>query len=85
MKLRIGYDSKTDRCWVLARVHGKRSQHAHFYSKKEALQCRRIIDNQQYPREKKYIKAVQRILTLAEIKRLNKKPRYYNSQKGQKF
>lgn len=84
MKLRIGYDSKTDRCWVLARVHGKRSQHAHFYSKKEALQCRRIIDNQQYPREKKYIKAVQRILTMAEIKKLNKTPRYCNKQNGKR-
>ncbi|NLY08561.1 MAG: hypothetical protein GXZ11_01465 [Tissierellia bacterium] len=82
MELAIHHYPKMERCWLLKRVHGEHSQHAHFYTKEEALLCRKLIDQNKYPREKKYKYAAQRILTEEEFKLLNKRPRYYNVQKG---
>ena len=82
MKLSIIYYPKMNRPWLLKREHGLYEQHAHFYTKKEALCCRRLIDACKYPREKKYRIAMQRILTEEEFKKLNKKQRYINQNCG---
>lgn len=82
MKLSIVYLSNLDRPWLLRREHGEYEQHAHFYTKKEALCCRKLIDACKYPREEKYRIAMQRILTEEEYKRLNKKPRFYKKNCG---
>ena len=82
MKLSIIYYPKMDRPWLLKREHGEYSQHAHFYTKKEALCCRKLIDACKYPREEKYRIAMQRLLTDEEFKRLNKKERYFNQNRG---
>lgn len=82
MKLSLYHYPKMERAWLLKREHGKYEQHAHFYTKKEALNCRRLIDNNKYPRDKKYKLAMQRLLTEEEFKKLNKKQRYYNVNKG---
>lgn len=66
------------RPWLLKREHGKYEQHAHFYTKKEATECRILIDKQIYPREDKYLIAMKRILTEEEYRKLNKRPRYCN-------
>lgn len=76
------YYPKMNRPWLLKREHGEYSQHAHFFTKKEALCCRKLIDACKYPREKKYKIAMQRLLTEEEFKRLNKKQRYYNKNCG---
>lgn len=78
MKLSIIYYPKMKRPWLLKREYGKYEQHAHFYTKKEATKCRILIDKQIYPREKKYLIAMKRILTEEEYKKLNKRPRYCN-------
>lgn len=78
MKLSIVYLPRLERPFLLRREHGDYSQHAHFYTKKEAEVCRRLIDAKKYPREEKYRIAMQRLLTEEEWKRLNKKPRYKN-------
>lgn len=78
MKLSIIYYPKMKRPRLLKREHGEYEQHAHFYTKKEATKCRKIIDSMVYPREKKYLIAVRRILTEEEFKKLNKRPRYCN-------
>lgn len=49
-----------------------------FTLKKKATKCRILIDKQIYPREKKYLIAMKRILTEEEYKKLNKRPRYCN-------
>ena len=82
MKLSIKYLPNLDRPWLLRREHGEYSQHAHFYTKKEALCCRKLIDACKYPREEKYRIAMQRLLTEEEYKRLNKKPRFYKKNCG---
>ena len=68
------------RPWLLKREHGKHEQHAHFYTKKEATKCRIFIDKKIYPREKKYLIAMKRILTEEEYKKLNKRPRHCNKR-----
>ena len=78
MKLSIIYYPKMNRSWLLKREGGDYCQHAHFFTKKEALICRTLIDANKYPREKKYRVAMERILTKEEFKKLNKKPRYCN-------
>lgn len=78
MKLSIIYYPKMKRPRLLKREHGKYEQHAHFYTKKEATECRILIDKQIYPREEKYLIAMKRILTEEEYKKLNKRPRHYN-------
>ncbi|WP_296113054.1 hypothetical protein [uncultured Anaerococcus sp.] len=82
MKLSIIYYPKMKRPWLLKREYGKYEQHAHFYTRKEAVKCRILIDKRVYPRQKKYQIAVRRILTKEEYKKLNKTPRYCNKQKG---
>lgn len=81
MKLSIIYYPKMKRPRLLKREHGEYEQHAHFYTKKEATKCRILIDSMVYPREKKYLIAVRRILTEEEFKKLNKRPRYCNKCK----
>lgn len=82
MKLSIIHYPKMHRQRLLKREYGDYSQHAHFYTRKEALECRKLIDMNKYPREKKYKIAMQRILTEDEFKRLDKKQRYRNINKG---
>ncbi|WP_299034133.1 hypothetical protein [uncultured Anaerococcus sp.] len=72
MKLSIYHYPKMERKWLLKREHGKYKQHAHFYTKKEAEQCRKLIDANIYPREEKYKIAMQRILTEKEFKKICK-------------
>ena len=82
MDLAIQHYPEMDRCWLLKRVHGEYSQHAHFYTKDDALLCESLIRNNKYPYERKYKYAMQRILTEEEFKSLKKKQRYYNVQKA---
>ena len=82
MKLSIKYYPKMKRAYLLKREHGEYSQHAHFYTRKEAVKCRNLIDSMTYPYDKKYLIAMKRILTESEFKALNKKPRYYCVNKG---
>lgn len=82
MKLTIKHLPRLERPWLLKREHGNYCQHAHFYTQKEAELCRTLIDIQKYPRDRKYRIAIQRLLTEEEFKKLNKKQRYFNSQKG---
>lgn len=84
MKLSIYYYPKMNRAWLLKREQGSYAQHAHFYTKKEALECRKLIDCKRYPREDKYKIAMKRLLTEEEFKSLNKKQRYCNVNKGLK-
>lgn len=46
---------------------------------------RRLIDASKYPYNKDYRIAMQRILTKEEWGRLNKKERYFNSNKGKTY
>lgn len=82
MKLSIIYLPNLHRPWLLKREHGEYSQHAHFFTKKEALCCRKLIDANKLPREEKYRIAMQRLLTDKEYKGLNKKPRFYKKNCG---
>lgn len=82
MKLYIVYLPNLHRPWLLRREHGEYCQHAHFFTKKEALCCRRLIDANKFPREEKYRIAMQRLLTKDEYKGLNKKPRFYKRNCG---
>ena len=82
MKLSIKYYPKMERAYLLKREYGEYSQHAHFYTRKEAIKCRNLIDSMTFPRDKKYVIAMKRILTESEFKALNKKPRYYCVNKG---
>ena len=84
MKLSIIYYPKMERPRLLKREHGLYEQHAHFFTQKEAKKCRKLIDANKYPRDKKYRIAMQRLMTEEEFKKLNKKPRYHNQNKGVK-
>ena len=55
MKLSIIFIPYMTRCWMLKRDYGEYEQHAHFYSEKDAKKCRRYIDRNKYPKEKKFI------------------------------
>lgn len=55
-----------ERSWLLKREGGCYEQHAHFYTKKETIKCRELIDLGKYPRDKKYKLAMQRLLTEEE-------------------
>ncbi|MFQ7348325.1 MAG: hypothetical protein ACLRN4_00245 [Anaerococcus vaginalis] len=86
MKLTIKYYPKLPkRKWILIREGGAYEQHAHFLCKKDAENVRRLIDGNKYPYNKKYKIAMQRILTEEEFKKLNKKQRYFNVNKGIKY
>ena len=82
MKLSIIYLPNLHRPWLLKREHGEYSQHAHFFTKKEALCCHKLIDAGKFPREEKYRIAMQRLLTDKEYKELNKKPRFHKKNCG---
>ena len=82
MNLSIKYLPNLNRPWLLKRENGEYSQHAHFFTKKEALCCRKLIDANKFPREEKYRIAMQRLLTDKEYKGLNKKPRFYKKNCG---
>ena len=84
MNLSIIHYPKMKRCWLIKREYGEYEQHAHFYTKEEALICRKLIDSNKYPRQKKYIVAMKRLLTDKEFSKLQKKQRYFNIQKGVK-
>ncbi len=78
MKLSIIYYPQMKRPYLLKRENGEYSQHAHFYTKKEAIKCRNLIDSGTFPRDKKYKIAMRRLLSEEEYKKLNKRPRYKN-------
>lgn len=82
MKLKIIHYPKMNRAWLVKREHGKYEQHAHFFTKKEAEMCIRLIDACKYPRHKKYVIAMQRLLTEDEFKKLKKKQKFYRVNKG---
>lgn len=75
MKLSIYYYKDLERPWLMKRVGGSYEQHAHFYTKKDAVKVRELIDAWRYPYSKSYKIAMQRLLTEEEFKSLNKKPR----------
>lgn len=82
MKLTIKHKPKcSDRPWLLVRVWGEYEQHAHLKSKRDAIRVRNLIDAGKYPYCREYKIAMQRILTEEEFKKLDKKLRYFNSNK----
>ena len=82
MNLSIVHLKNLERPWLLKRVDGKYSQHAHFYTRKHAERVRRLIDSNRYPISKSYRIAMERLLTKKEFKGLQKKDRYININKG---
>lgn len=83
MRLTIMYKPGCgDRPWLIKREGGAYEQHAHLHTKKDALRVRQIIDAGKYPYCKEYKIAVRRLLNEKEFKKLHKKQRYFNSQKG---
>lgn len=83
MHLSILYKPKCkDRPWLIKRVGGRYDQHAHMCTKKDAEKVRNLIDVGKYPYNKNFKTAMQRLLTEDEMKKLKKKSRYFNSQKG---
>ena len=71
-----------DRPWLIKREGGSYDQHAHMHTKKDALNVRRLVDAGKYPHCREYKTAIQRLLSEEEFKRLHKKQRYFNPQKG---
>lgn len=82
MNLSIKYLPNLDRPFLIRRDGGTYEQHAHMRSKKDALTVRRLIDGNKYPYCEDYKIAMKRLLTEEEFKRLRKKDRYFNPQKG---
>lgn len=82
MKLEIRYIERLNRPYLIKRVGGTYEQHAHMHTKKDAETVRRLIDSHRYPYSKDYKIAMQRLLTEEEFKKLDKKQRYFNSNRG---
>lgn len=83
MKLSIKFKPRCDeRPWLLVRVGGEYSQHAHLKSKSDCIKVRHLIDINKYPYNKDFKIAMQRLLTEEEFKNLEKHQRYYNSNRG---
>ena len=82
MNLSIVYLKNLERPWLLKRLNGKYSQHAHFYTKKDAEMVRRLIDSKTDTYSNGYKVAMERLLTKKEFKKLKKKERYININKG---
>lgn len=83
MKLSIKFKPRCDeRPWLLVRVGGDYSQHAHLKSKSDCIKVRHLIDINKYPYNSEYKIAMKRLLTEEEFKSLDKKQRYYNSNRG---
>jgi hypothetical protein len=55
MKLSIKYYPQMERAYLLKREHGLYEQHAHFYCYKDADRCRKLIDANLYPKNKKIL------------------------------
>ena len=75
---------RMDRPWLIVRKHGDYGQHAHMHTRRDADAVRRLIDSGRYPHCKEYKTAMQRLLSEEEFKMLDKKPRYFNPQRGPK-
>ena len=60
---------------------GKYEQHAHMRTRDDALRVRALIDAWRYPYCKEYKIAMLRLLGEEDFKTLNKRDRYFNSQK----
>lgn len=84
MNLSIIYKPNLERPYLLKRENGEYKQHAHFHTRKMAEQCRKLIDLKKYPYSKEMKIAMQRLLSEEEFKKLNRKQRYYNVNKGTK-
>ena len=84
MNLKIYYLKKMKRPWLLKREYADYSCHAHFYKKSHALKVIRLIKARKYPYSDEYKIAMERILTKEEFKRLKKKTRYINVNKGKR-
>ena len=83
MKLSIKFKPRcNDRPWLLVREGGDYSQHAHLKSKNDCIKVRHLIDINKYPYNSEYKIAIKRLLTEEEFKSLDKKQRYYNSNRG---
>ena len=82
MKLQIIYLHKLNRPYLIKRVGGAYEQHAHMRTRKDAEKIRHLIDSNRYPYCKDYKVAMQRLLTEEEFKKLKKKHRYINVNKG---
>lgn len=83
MRLSIKFKPRCDeRPWLLVREGGDYSQHAHLKSKSDCIKVRHLIDINKYPYNSEYKIAMQRLLTEEEFKSLDKKQRYYNSNRG---
>lgn len=83
MKLSIKFKPRCDeRPWLLVREGGDYSQHAHLKSKNDCIKVRHLIDINKYPYNSEYKIAMKRLLTEEEFKSLDKKQRYYNSNRG---
>lgn len=83
MKLSIKFKPRCDeRPWLLVRVGGEYSQHAHLKSRSDCIKVRHLIDINKYPYNSEYKIAMKRLLTEEEFKNLDKKQRYYNSNRG---
>lgn len=83
MKLSIKFKPRCDeRPWLLVRVGGEYSQHAHLKSKSDCIKVRHLIDINKYPYNKDFKIAMKRLLTEEEFKNLDKKQRYFNSNHG---
>lgn len=83
MKLSIKYKPLCEeRPWLIKREGGEYKQHAHLKTKRDAIKVRQLIDANKYPYCHDYKIAIQRLLTEEEFKKLDKKQRYFNVNKG---
>lgn len=72
--------SRMDRLSRIVRERGFYNQHAHTHMRRDAV-CR-LIDSGRYPHCKEYKTVMRWLLSEEEFKMLDKKPRYFNPQRG---
>ena len=84
MKISIRYISGYNRPYLLVRENGTYGQHAHMRNRKDAEKIRQLIDANRYPYCEEYKIAMKRLLTEEEFKKLKKKQKYININKGVK-
>ena len=82
MNLSIVYLKNLERPWLLKRVDGEYSQHAHFFNKEEAEEVVKLIKAKKDTDNKEYREAMKRLMTHLEYNRLRKKPPYHNVNRG---
>lgn len=71
MKLSIRYKPRCDeRPWLLVRVGGEYSQHAHLKTKKDAVKLRNLLDKNLMPYSEEFKTAARRLLSEKEYKKL---------------